>query len=255
MTISIKPRGDWKPIPGTHTRVTVLSQIARQVERAIRCSRSSPDNARDARESADEFVREFLPRGSGFDSGTSIDWDRSKPNRIVFYTEFHHMDDSGYCGWTEHTVKVVPNFVYDFNMSIGGRDRNDIRDYIGDVFRECLDDRISLVPDDLNPGTYVWSSDWSRAEKLRRSREDFAKRMAGTDSPDPQYWQVAQREACRRAIAEHMNEHRRMTLANGQTAVLHYSGNYVIEYADGAVQDASYRSMDALLWAVGFNRK
>lgn len=256
MTIRIEPRDNWKPFPGSLTGVTVLSRIASEVERSIRCADSSPDNARDAADSADEFVREFLPRGAGFDNGTAIDWERSKPNRIVFETAFHHMDEfGGYDGWTDHRVTIVPDFVHDYDMKINGRDRNEIKDYIADTFRSCLDDRISLVPDELQPGAYVWSSDWSRAEKLRRDRADFVKRLAGMENLDPYYWQPAQRKACERAIVQHMHQHNRMVLADGHTAVQRYSGCYVIEYPDGVEQDGcTYRSMAALLFAVDLNR-
>lgn len=76
----------------------------------------------------------YLPRGAGFDSGTTFDYEASTPQRLVFQTSFHHMNDGGYYdGWTEHTVIVTPTFD-GVNVRVTGRDRNDIKDYIADLF-------------------------------------------------------------------------------------------------------------------------
>lgn len=86
----------------------------------------------------DELVRDHLPSGSGFDSGTKFD-DSSTPNRLVFNTSFHHMDDSGgYNGWTEHQVIVNTSLAFGFELRITGRNRNDIKDYIHEVFQQAL---------------------------------------------------------------------------------------------------------------------
>ena len=39
----------------------------------------------------DDLAKEYLPSGSGFDSGTKFDFDRSKEERLVFSTAYHHM--------------------------------------------------------------------------------------------------------------------------------------------------------------------
>lgn len=81
-----------------------------------------------------------LPHGSGFDAGTTFDFDRSKPERLVFRTAFHHMDEHGhYDGWTEHDVIVTPSLLFDFDLRVTGRDRNMIKEYIAAVFSEDLD--------------------------------------------------------------------------------------------------------------------
>lgn len=83
-------------------------------------------------------LEDELPSGSGFDSGTKLDLDESKPNRLVFNTAFHHMDEhGGYDGWTEHKVIVYPTFD-GFRVIVQGKDRNGIKEYIGDTFRYVL---------------------------------------------------------------------------------------------------------------------
>jgi len=82
------------------------------------------------------------PSGAGFDNGTTIDLDASKPQRLVFDTAFHHMTDTGmYDGWTEHTIVVRPTFD-GFAMTIGGRNRNDIKDLIGQTFDTWLSEPV-----------------------------------------------------------------------------------------------------------------
>jgi hypothetical protein len=86
-----------------------------------------------------KLVERYLPSGSGFDNGTKFDFDRSNPNRLVFTTSFHHMNENGYYdGWTEHTVIITPSLVSGFESRITGRDRNEIKDYIGETFHHAL---------------------------------------------------------------------------------------------------------------------
>jgi hypothetical protein len=83
-----------------------------------------------------------LPRGSGFDSGSEFLPEDSKRNRLVFKTSFHHMNDSGmYDGWTEHNVIVTPTFG-GFDIRVTGVNRNEIKEYIADMFQECLSDYV-----------------------------------------------------------------------------------------------------------------
>lgn len=91
------------------------------------------------KESLLRLTKDYLPSGSGFDSGAKIDLDQSTDERLVFTTAFHHMNDSGmYNGWTEHTVTVTPSLSHGFMLKVSGRDRNSIKDYIADCFRFVL---------------------------------------------------------------------------------------------------------------------
>ena len=84
-------------------------------------------------------LKEHLPSGSGFDCGTTLDIEASKPNRLVFTTSFHHMDEhGGYDGWTEHKIIVTPSLVHGFELKVTGKNRNDIKDYIAEYFHHAL---------------------------------------------------------------------------------------------------------------------
>lgn len=83
--------------------------------------------------------RELLPSGSGVDAGTQIDTNKSTGELVVLETAFHHMDEfGGYDGWTEHTVRVKPSLLFGFVVSVSGRDRNGIKDYISEIIGCCL---------------------------------------------------------------------------------------------------------------------
>lgn len=85
-----------------------------------------------------EEINARLPSGSGFDCGSEFLPDDSKRNRLVFKTSFHHMDDGGcYDGWTEHQIIVTPMFG-GFDIRVTGVNRNEIKEYIGDMFHECM---------------------------------------------------------------------------------------------------------------------
>jgi hypothetical protein len=91
-----------------------------------------------------------LPHGSGFDNGSKIDLERSTPERLVFSTAFHHMNEHGYYdGWTEHTVIVTPSLVFGFELRVTGRNRNDIKDTI----HECFHYALGANEDSPNPRT------------------------------------------------------------------------------------------------------
>jgi len=84
------------------------------------------------------LVKEHMPSGSGIDMATTFGED-SKENKLIFRLSFHHMNESGmYDGWTDHSVVVTPSLVFDFDLKVTGRDRNDIKNYLGDTYAEAL---------------------------------------------------------------------------------------------------------------------
>lgn len=127
------------PIPDSiHGKREVYKAIAIALQAFRNCERSPAHADWLAQHKAriDWLVAQYMPSGSGFDNGTRLDFTRSQPDRLVFTTAFHHMNDAGfYDGWTEHSVSVVPSFDDGVRIaSISGRDRNDIKDYIADLF-------------------------------------------------------------------------------------------------------------------------
>ena len=83
----------------------------------------------------------FLPSGSGFDNGTHIITEGVKKGdeKIRIQANYHHMNDTGYyTGWTEHFVTVTPSLDGLLNISVSGRGKDGIKEYILLVFHEVL---------------------------------------------------------------------------------------------------------------------
>lgn len=86
-----------------------------------------------------ELVKNLMPGGSGFDNGTKLSWTDSKPERLVFIVDVHHMDEHGsYDCWTSHTVIVTPSLAFEFNIRVTGKNYNEIKDYIAETFETAL---------------------------------------------------------------------------------------------------------------------
>jgi len=114
--------------------------LAQKVAAIHNCRATGLDEWRERHtEALEAFMRSSAPSGAGFDNGTRLNLERSNARRLEFTTAFHHMDEHGsYDGWTEHTVTVRPNLALGFELTVGGKDRNGIKDYIADVFHEWL---------------------------------------------------------------------------------------------------------------------
>lgn len=131
-----------------------LYQILASCLNAIENCRESGNDEwlRQHTETIESLVSNYMPSGSGFDNGTKLDFDASKGGeKLVFSTSYHHMDDGMYDGWTEHTVTVRPSLIFDFDMKISGRDRNEIKDYMAETFNYALS---QTFESDSASGTY-----------------------------------------------------------------------------------------------------
>ena len=94
-------------------------------------------------ETIERVCKDYLPHGSGFDSGSRFDFDKSRPDRLVIRADFHHMDENGfYCGWSEHEIIVTPSLAFRFDVKVTGRDKRGIKEYISDTFHYALNDDV-----------------------------------------------------------------------------------------------------------------
>lgn len=92
-----------------------------------------------ARKRLDQLVN-MLPSGSGIDNGTELV--SASATKIVLSAGFHHMNDGGYYdGWTHHRITIRPEFG-GLAITISGRNRNDIKDYLHEVYSCALYERI-----------------------------------------------------------------------------------------------------------------
>lgn len=87
-----------------------------------------------------EFIMRTAPNGSGFDSGTKFVLQKSDGAKLVFTTEFHHLNDNGsYIRWTKHRIVVEPTFFQTISVHVYGENYRGIKDYISEVFRTWLE--------------------------------------------------------------------------------------------------------------------
>lgn len=156
---------------------TVIAAIAAELSRIQWASIDTEprqDIIDDAESVLDYIEKNLLPSGSGVDSGTQIDRDKSNPGKIVLSTSYHHMDEGGcYDGWTEHTVIVTPSFS-GFDLRITGRNRNDIKDYLGDRYYHALAEKIVPTYDEETEerGFIVPSFEAARAVYRKRIEQE-----------------------------------------------------------------------------------
>lgn len=118
---------------------TVLQEIASRFESWEHCVKNKKvERSAEWLFAIEKLVKDRMPSGSGLDAGTKFDFEASRLDRLVLITDFHHMNEHGfYDGWTYHKVIVTPSFV-GFDLRITGRDRNQIKDYLYDIFYQAL---------------------------------------------------------------------------------------------------------------------
>ena len=145
-------RGERKTMMKPQIR-TLAEQISREL---WRLTNSRQDIVSDAMDCL-ERLTEFLPSGSGFDSGTTIDVGLSTPEKLVFQTSFHAMDEYGsYDGWTDHMVTAQPSFVLGVVIDEPDNDNPiDIMEYVAETFDESLRQKVEAYRDHTTHGPVV----------------------------------------------------------------------------------------------------
>jgi len=122
----------------------VITELASIIDARIRCIENNNTEWMQKHEDRiHEIEDNFLPHGSGIDSGCKIDLDKSTGEKVIINTSYHHMNDVGmYEGWTEHKVIVSPSLMHGFILRITGSNRHDIKTYLYDLFYESLNTEI-----------------------------------------------------------------------------------------------------------------
>ena len=117
----------------------VYQQIASLVTARANCLKSGNEWAGKHEDTIKAIVNDYLPSGSGFDSGTQIDLDKSTGDKLVFYTSYHHMDENGmYDGWTEHHITVRASLHLGLRITISGPNRNDAKEHLYQTINGAL---------------------------------------------------------------------------------------------------------------------
>lgn len=122
----------------------VYQQLSTLIQAIANCeARDNQEWLDNHRERLQTIVKEYFPSGSGINSGCVLNLDQSTPNKLVIETTFHHMDENGsYYGWTNHSIIVKPDLANGIVLTVHGNNRNDIKSYLYDLFRDCLSEEI-----------------------------------------------------------------------------------------------------------------
>ena len=88
----------------------------------------------------EEFVmlQKLLPIGNGIEKECVISL-KSTKKRIVIDTAYWHPNDNYETGlWTDHQVVITPSFEGEINIRVTGKNVDNIKEYINEVFRKAL---------------------------------------------------------------------------------------------------------------------
>lgn len=129
----------------TKTLAAWIAETAEWSERAENNPNAQWSDIASAR--LDQLV-DMLPSGSGIDNGTELI--SADATKIVLSAGFHHMSEHGYYdGWTEHRITIRPTFS-GLDVTISGRNRNDIKEYLHEVYHQALS---AMVTETVDPET------------------------------------------------------------------------------------------------------
>lgn len=94
-------------------------------------------------ETMQRLVKDHMPSGSGVDNGTTLLEEEQEPNKLIFHLNYHHMNDAGYyTGYTDHRVIVTPDLFSGIELEITGPNRNDIKDFLYDLYHGALTKKV-----------------------------------------------------------------------------------------------------------------
>ena len=127
-------------------KVKVYQAIARKLDAMLTCHKTGNEEWYDKHNQAILAIMASAPSGSGIDSATEFSFNASTPKRLVFLADYHHMAESGmYDGWTEHEVIVTASLMFGFDLRVTGRNRDQIKDYLSEIYQEWLDSEAEEV--------------------------------------------------------------------------------------------------------------
>ena len=113
--------------------------LAQFIQARTNCEQSGNREWLEKWQSKIDAIMNTAPSGSGIDCGTKLVGLGAKSHALKFTADYHHMNDNGmYDGWTSHSITVRASLVYGLLVQIGGRNRNDICDYLADTYHSWL---------------------------------------------------------------------------------------------------------------------
>lgn len=116
-----------------------IANLAVRLKAYKNCVKANKEDWQEIHKSQICEMLENLPSGSGLDNGVKFDWDNSNDTKLIFKFSYHHLNEDGYYdGWTDHVLTLTPTFVHGFDLKISGKDKNNTKDYLYDLFNEVF---------------------------------------------------------------------------------------------------------------------
>lgn len=116
-----------------------LKRLSGIFDAYLNCIKSNNKEWKDKHEDTINEMLKTLPSGSGIDAGIEFNWDKSTPEKLLFIFGFHHMNDAGYYdGWSHHNLIITPSLQFGYRMEITGKDRNQIKEYLYQLFYDVF---------------------------------------------------------------------------------------------------------------------
>lgn len=117
----------------------LYKQIASSLQAYNNCVKSNNTEWQEKHDDRIKFLTyQYMPSGSGIDSGITFSMELSKPDKLVFDFSYHHMGEGYYKKWTHHRLYVTPSLVNDFDLKITGENFNDVKEYFYQIFNDAL---------------------------------------------------------------------------------------------------------------------
>ena len=124
---------------------SVIKTLSSTIGARLNCIESNNSEWEDRHENTiKNIIDNYLPHGSGIDSGNEIDFKKSTANKIVINSSFHTMDQQGgYSGWIDFKVIIKASLQFDFDLTIKGmfsknKDSFGLKDYLYGVYGFAL---------------------------------------------------------------------------------------------------------------------
>lgn len=119
----------------------IYQEIASRLNAMHSCEKSLNDEWRLKHEEILNKIVDRGPSGDGIDCGTKLYLTDSNGEKIKLLCAYHHLNKNGYYdGWTSHNIIITPSLAFGYTMRITGRNRNNIKEYLAQVYSSWLDE-------------------------------------------------------------------------------------------------------------------
>jgi len=119
---------------------TLATTLARYIQARKNCEASGNTEWFDIwTERITKLCEKHMPHGSGLDVGCELDLPACTARKLVIVTSYHHMNEAGfYTGWTDHKINVTASLTSGFEVTVTGKNKNDVKEWLATLFTEIL---------------------------------------------------------------------------------------------------------------------